>query len=233
MGSIRMGDIYYFVVVGEYISGITDAKMELNGNEFEMDVYEDEFSLVSKIYSYDSVMDFNDAIAGNYHLEITADSNKSEYSFTVNSIQENWHPEVPVLEPVPGIIPQQYDFFWSWEGEAEFKFVEYGIDEEDFFVEYMYGKDTSGFDDKSFAADFQDNTGMGEFWIFYGDETFEFISDWTHVSGLDLFNGGESLFQFLGYEDQVSFQVIPEPGSVMTMIFVSLLMIARRKKLIN
>ncbi len=230
-GVIRQAGGFYGEIFGEGITGVSEAWMQRGTEDkINFDILGDEIDVISD--EYVTVVDFNNAIAGSYNMEITAAGVVSKYSFTIKEITEGWFPNIPELKSVPETIQQQHDFSWTWDNAngGDIKFIEYGIDSAGFFVDLEYESHIDAFNDKEFSADFENNTGSGKFVVFYGIEleAATFIDGWVRVEGPELF-GSNPTFEFAGAEDTAFFNVIPEPGALLVLLTLGCVAFLRRR----
>lgn len=226
---MRQGSTYYAEIMAT-VEGGTSVQMQKSGDAewTEFEKWDDEFEIESDTYA--TLADLNSETVGSYTLQVVHSGGTSEYAFDIQSVEDAWFTTNPVLDPVPDEIPQQYEFSWTWDGTAELKYVEYtGWSPEEYVdFEQEYESGDPGFDDKSLLADFGTLVGSGDFFIVYGDESNDLVTDWTLQSGSGVF-GGVGPAQYIASEDVAEFLVVPEPATMGLLVLGGLALMRRRR----
>ena len=180
--------------------------------------------------------DLNTNIAGTHTLRITHTGGVSDYEYTRAQIEEGIFANVPVLNPVPAGIPQNYNFQWTWSGAADEMYADAQIHdklskEEDDEGSFVIGVTTD------WTPDFSPETGTGHFVIDYsyiGDVELGngiSITGWALLSGDELFGGAnDEIDDCIDSQDMAYFTVVPEPGATALLALGGLSLLRRRRK---
>lgn len=216
---IRDG-LYYGKISGE-VADVTQVRMWRDDpNDYDLfEQYGDEFWLYSPQVA--DIATLNEAITGNYFLGIDHPGGTSVYSFAVQSVEASQVPNEPALQSVPSAIPPQYTFAWTWSGTADARIVELEGWEGDrfsptefFWRSEVFWSSDPGFDALTYDADFADHRGSASFKIIYGNLMTDLVTDWSLVSGDDLFDAGANLMQVTEAVARAEFQVVPKPATL-------------------
>ncbi len=210
------------------VAGLTQARMLKDGETdwINFDVFDDEFELTG---DFADLAELNSAMAGQYTVEFTHATGTTTYSMTVDTAQQSWFTQVPQLDAVPAVIPQQYNFAWAWDDSAMIKSIDaWGDDGEGFELYLQWMNDDPGFASLSYEVDFVDYVGEGFFAVLYGSLEENLVTAWMLDSGDDLFDGASPM-AFTGSSDSSSFTVIPEPGTALLLLLGSAVGLLRRR----
>lgn len=191
-----------------------------------------EFYLDAK---FPSLAALNAASNGTHTLRVTHLGGVTEYSATFNEVTEDMFPDIPVLDAVSPVIPQQYLFGWSWDGEADGMHIGASIDEA-FELEDDSVEGSMDLGQTDYEVDFAPARGRGEFELAYGylSDPFDggnLVSDLEQISGDDLFDPSEDMVvSYIVSTSEAEFTVVPEPVSMALLGLGGAAVLLRRRR---
>ena len=213
----------YLAEAAVIVDDASAVTMHRQGEDHPVDFedFDGEFELRTDTFA--TLADLTDAITGQYTMQITHSQGLSEYTFGIAAPDAAWFPARPLLEPVPATLAGQHSFAWAWDDTADAKWVEFYGDDVDDGRDYWHTDE--GFDDLTADVDFGDYLGPGVFIVDYARLIDGLITDWTWVSGPELFVGEDWMIQAALASDRAEFQVVPEPGSLVLLAAGSLMLL--------